>query len=410
MVNERRLWTPPYVLLCLTLFASCVHQGMLEPVLPLYVADASGSVVLAGFALAAFSVASFGLRPLVGFAVDRLTPQLVLLAGTALLMVCGATLLIPVLALLFVANALRGLGWAGMNTGCYALLFHVSPPTRRGEASVYYTVAGNVSGVFAPALGLWLVAGTTGFAGAFVAAAGAALLAHVGARFLAPMAAQRQPARHDRPATTFGVASFIDRGVLPVTLLMVCFMVANASNAFIPLYARTLGIENVGLYYVVGSTTGVIARLFFGRYSDRTSRELWIGLGFLLGVAGLVTIRSTSGLDQLVLGGVIYALGMAAASPMLLALAIDLGNPARPGAAMATFSAAFQIGPAIGAPAAGWLIESFGYDTMYAVAIGVATVGFFLTLIRRQRGDRWQRPRTERHEYLTSREIEERAP
>jgi predicted MFS family arabinose efflux permease len=81
-------------------------------------------------------------------------------------------------------------------------------------------------------------------------------------------------------------------------------------------------------------------------------------------------------------GGMVYALGMAAASPMLLALAIDVGNPERPGAAMATFSAAFQIGPAVGAPTAGWLIESFGYQTMYGVAIGVAVFGLGLTLLR----------------------------
>ena len=255
---ERPLWTRPYVLLCFTLLASCVHQGMLEPVIPLYVTDVGGSVVLAGFAIAAFSLASFGLRPLVGFAVDRLTPQLVLLVGTALLVLCGAAFMVPVLALLFVANAVRGLGWAGMNTG----------------------------------------------------------------------------------------------------------------------------IDNVGLFYVVASVTGVTSRLFFGRHTDRAQRELWIGIGFALSVMGLLIIRSATGIELLMLGGMVYALGMAAASPMLLALAIDVGNPARPGAAMATFSAAFQIGPAIGAPTAGWLIESFGYQTMYGVAIGVAVIGLVLTLLR----------------------------
>lgn len=380
--HERgKLWSRPYLLLCATLFASCVHHAVLEPVLPLYVVDNGGSLVVAGLALAAFSTASFGLRPLVGFGVDRLGPRAVVLAGTAILVLAGAAFLVPALALLFVANAIRGVGWAGMNTSCYALLSLVSPASRRGEASVYYTVAGNASGIFAPALGLWLIAGPTGFSGAFGVAVAAALVAHLAAHFLA---ASTGGEAGPTESTTGGVSvvAFVDTRVLPVSLLLICLMVANASNAFVPLLARERGIEHVGLFFAAASLVGIGSRLMLGRFTDRGARELWIAVGFVLAIAGLAVIREAAGTEQLVLGGAIFALGMAAASPLLLALAIDVGDSRRPGAAMATFSASFQIGPAIGAPSAGWLIQTFGYEGMYVAAILVAAAGLALTLRR----------------------------
>jgi predicted MFS family arabinose efflux permease len=240
---------------------------------------------------------------------------------------------------------------------------------------------GSVAVTFAPAIGLWLVGGPTGFAGVFVACAGAAALAHVGTRLL-----QRElPARDDdRPVLPFDIRKAVDRRVLPVSVLLICLMVPMATNAFIPLFARELGIENVGLYYVVSSLAGIGSRLFFGKATDRTSREMWIAIGFALAIAGLVVIRASGGIEQLILGGGVFALGMAAANPMLLALAIDVGGRERPGAAMATFSASYQIGPAIGAPGAGLLIEHLGYPSMYVGAIAVAALGLVLTLLRWQ--------------------------
>src|SRR5438094_188438 len=119
MNENARLWTRPYTLLCGLLFAASIHGSLLDPIIPLYVNDVSGSVLMAGLALAAFSVTSFMVRPIVGYAVDRFSPILVLLVGTAGLAICGTAFLIPFLVVLFLANAVRGLSWACMYTSCY---------------------------------------------------------------------------------------------------------------------------------------------------------------------------------------------------------------------------------------------------------------------------------------------------
>src|SRR4030095_4924840 len=69
----------------------------------------------------------------------------------------GVLYVVPILAMLFFASIVRGLGWAGVNTGGYTLLAGGAPAARRGEASGYYTGVTSSAGVVFPALSLWLI-------------------------------------------------------------------------------------------------------------------------------------------------------------------------------------------------------------------------------------------------------------
>src|SRR3989337_3942118 len=77
------------------------------------------------------------------------------------------------------ANALRGLGWAGLNTGGYSLLALTAPETRRGEASGLYSGVQGSPAILFPAFALWLIAAP--FGGFAVVFAVTALFPFVGA-------------------------------------------------------------------------------------------------------------------------------------------------------------------------------------------------------------------------------------
>jgi predicted MFS family arabinose efflux permease len=63
-----------------------------------------------------------------------------------------------------------------------------------------------------------------------------------------------------------------------------------------------------------------------------------------------------------------------------MALGMDLADPRRRGAAMATFSLSFQMGNGIGSVMAGSLITLVGYQGMYAGSIVVLVCGLGLAL------------------------------
>jgi len=170
------LWTPAFSLLCLTVLLGHAHQSLLTPTVPLYVHDKGGSAFLAGLTLLTFSVPSFLVRPLFGFLADAWSAAGVLALGLLLLAVGGLVYLAPFLVMLFLAAVIRGLGWAGVNTGGYTLLAFAAPTSRRGEASGYYSGVTSCAGILFPALALWLInAPGAGFNLVFLLSSGVAM-------------------------------------------------------------------------------------------------------------------------------------------------------------------------------------------------------------------------------------------
>jgi MFS family permease len=385
--HPQRIWTRTFILLCVIITLAFAHTALLVPTISLYVTHLGGSALLVGVVLMCFSLPSFSLRPFVGYWADRWSAAGVLTLGVLLLAVGGALYLVPLLLLLILASVVRGLAWAGVNTGGYTLLAHIAPPDRRGEASGYYTgMQGSVQ-TFAPALALWLIdLPGGGFSAVFLVAVVCGLVgAALGQTLLRPSVhAAGQERRGDGPPPRLDVTTLLDRGVLLATGLQLCVNLAlPAIAAFLPLYARELGIGNIGWFYVAGGVTGLVTRPALGRVSDRLGRGRSLAGGFLALIAGLALIVAAPNLWVLLAGAVLTTFGSAVNNTTATALAMDLADPARRGTAMATFSMAFQIGTGFGALLAGAVADAAGYRGMYFASILIAAAGLLLTAASR---------------------------
>jgi MFS family permease len=373
---DASLFTRPFVLLCLAMFLGYANQWVITPVIPLYVDDLGGSAFLAGLALLAFSIPSFSVRPFVGRLADRWNEAGVLAVGLILLALGSFIFLVPLLAMVFVGGIVRGLGWAGLNTGGYTTLATAAPDQRRGEAAGYYTGATAFASIIFPALGLALLDGRGGFWLVFLLSAVMALLGLPIALTLA-----RWTARATASATgeTSGFTGLIAPGVLLAAGLNLCSTVTMPSvMAFLPLYARSLGIENIGLFYVLAGLTSIIARPLLGKKSDAMGRGPAIGLGLGSQCIGFLLIAIAASLPLILVGGIFVALGSALVGSTSTALAMDLADPRFRGQGMATFSVSFQIGAGVGSIIAGALADLAGLRSMYYGSIAITLAGFAL--------------------------------
>ena len=373
------LITRPFILLCAAMFLGYANQWIVTPTIPLYVDDLGGSAFVAGLVLLAFSVPSFTVRPFVGQLADRWSATGVLALGLILLAAGSVLFLAPLLITVFMANVVRGLGWAGLNTGGYTALAMTAPAERRGEAAGYYTGVTASANIFFPALGLWILAGHGGFPlVALLSIAFAALGLPVALR----LRQETREARGPRPLRDGAPARLFDRGVLLATGLNLCSTLVNPSvMAFMPLYARSLGIEHVGFFYIVAGITNIMVRPILGKWADAIGRAPSILIGQLTQLIGLVMIVAANGLTLILLGGVFFSIGNAIIGSTTTALAMDLANPRTRGQAMATFSLSFQLGAGIGAIVSGALIDLVGFSGLYAGSIVIMLVG--LTLLAR---------------------------
>jgi MFS family permease len=371
------LVTRPFILLCSAMFLGYANQWVITPAIPLYVDDLGGSAFVAGLALLAFSVPSFAIRPFVGRLADRWSAAGVLAIGLVLLAAGSVLFLVPLLAMVFIANVIRGVGWAGLNTGGYTALAMTAPAQRRGEAAGYYTGVTASANIFFPALGLWILAEPGGFSlVAILSIAFAALGLPIALRLRKAGAASStvRAAHEDAPA-----GGLFDRGVLLATGLNLCSNLVNPSvMAFLPLYARSLGIDNIGFFYIVAGVTNIIVRPVLGKWADSIGRGPSIFIGQIAQLLGLVLILAANGLALILIGGVFFAIGNAIIGSTTTALAMDLANPHTRGRAMATFSISFQLGVGLGAIFSGALIDLTSFAGMYVGSIAITALGLAL--------------------------------
>jgi MFS family permease len=304
----------------------------------------------------------------------------VLAVGLILLAAGSLLFLAPLLAMVFIGGIVRGLGWAGLNIGGYTTLATAAPTQRRGEAAGYYTSATASASIIFPALGLWLIEGHGGFPFVFLFSVILALLGLPIALGLARTGAEAKAAAHTVAGP--GPGGLLDRGVLLATGLNLCSTLAMPSvMAFLPLYARSLGIENIGLFYVLAGLTSIIARPVLGKKSDAMGRGPAIGFGLGAQCIGFLLIVLAQDLTLILAGGVFVALGSSMISSTSTALAMDLANARFRGQAMATFSVSFQIGAGVGAIISGALADLAGLRGMYVGSIAITLAGFGLLAI-----------------------------
>jgi MFS family permease len=351
-------------------------------VLPLYVQHLGSTPVVAGLIFTAFSIVSFVLRPLMGHLTDSWHVRGTLIAGAAILGITPLMMVVPWLPVLFGANGIRGIGWGAYNTAGPTAMAFMAPPARRAEASGYYNVAATTALGLAPALALWLLNSTGEYRLIFVLAGLAGFLA-MGTYAVVPSVGRHGSFREAfrLPQRGLRLETFVERRVLLASLLLVWVALGTAIQIFIPAHALSLGIENIGLYFVTTAVVAILSRLLLGRFVDRGARGYWIVAGNLISIGGLVVLALAHSLEMFLIAAVVTTLGSSLNQPALSALAIDLADHGRMGKAMATFSMFYRVGEGLGAPLAGALIQLLGYPGMYLGAIACTVVGTLLAFM-----------------------------
>ena len=382
------LWTPAFALLCGAQFFGSAQHALLQPTFPLYITSLGGTPFQVGLVLACFAATSVVFRPLIGGWADKWSETGVLICGLLLLSFAMIFCFMPFAEATMFANALRGLGWAGLNAAGYSLLALSAPPARRGEASGYYSGVQASGTILLPALALWLIDAPFGgfsvvFFAAIALAAFGAVAGAIRARY-APDQIRTRGAYLEAPWWR-EIVSVLDREIILASVLSFGSHVTfPAVASFLVLYAREIGIDNIGWFYVATGTTSLLARPILGRVSDRIGRRRALLACFILQAVALIVLAFASSLAGLIIPGTLYMVGLAMASATTLAIAMEQAKPERRGRAMATFSIALPLSNGVGALICGSLLQWFGFAWMYLAAAGIAALALLVTVANRK--------------------------
>jgi MFS transporter, DHA1 family, multidrug resistance protein len=158
----------------------------------------------------------------------------------------------------------------------------------------------------------------------------------------------------------------------------VMYLGYGAFLGFLPIYAKTTGLNDAEIAIVLGSqlAMAVVAKPIGGRLSDGVGRKPVIAIGLLLCAAALPLIFRSWDLATFLLAAPLLGIGVGAVTPVTNALIADLATARRLGAAMGVFGTIWDIGEAAGPIIAGFLIVQLGYaptfDTLALVTVAVS--------------------------------------
>jgi len=375
------LWTKTFILLCAAQLLGYAQHFMLAPVLPLFLTQLGASPFVVGIVLACFAVTSVIVRPLVGHWADRWSEAGVMISGLLFQAASIFLCFIPFIPATALANGLRGIGWAGLNTGGYSLLALISPEKKRGAASGLYSGVQSSAQILFPPIALWLLyASFGGFGLVFITTA----IFSVAGAFAGLLMASSVP-RPVRPHSVKpnvpwwrDIFHFIEPEILlPSVLLLWLNVSLPAITNFIILYAQELRLTNFGAYFVVLGAASMLGRPLLGRLSDKIGRARSVASGFVLQILGLLLMTVVASLVGVIIGGVTYILGNAIGSSTTLAMAVERADPARRGKQMATFSVAYPLSYGVGSLITGSAIDIAGYAGMFLLLAAIQAAGLF---------------------------------
>ena len=359
--QQVKLWNKDFILIIVINFLVFMNHLMILSTFPFYIEYLGGSVAVAGFAAALFSIIAVVFRPFIGWMVDNGKKKIILIIG-----LCGMALMpigylvFATLYLAFVCRMLHGASLAFSNTSTSTIATDIIPKPRFAEGMGMFGLATALATAVAPALGLALM-DYMGFTMLFLFAAVSIVIALI----LFLMMKVPKVEVEKKPLNLKGL---IDKDAVPASATALVFMLTyGALENFTAKFAAEQNLPSGGIFFAVMAVALLLTRLLAGKVTDRHGESFF---AYSCNAAMLIAFLLMGLFPNVVtylLAAVLAGFGFGGLEPALQSMAVAIAPPERRGSANSTFLCAYDIGIGVGGGIAGVLISSFGYSQMFVI-------------------------------------------
>lgn len=361
--SNDRILDAVFVRLTGAAFLYFMGMGATFPVLPRFVSDGLGRGDAAvGVALGAMAVGAILARPAIGAVGDRSGRRVLLVSGgllSAAAMV--AHIAVDGLALLLPLRVVFGVGQGALIVGATTMAVDRVSESRSGEATSYVFVALHLGNALGALVGEELQQ-SQGFDAAW-------LMCAVVMTASALLASTLPPARPD-VASTGPVGMLHPTAVGPGIVLGIGTLGFIGFNAFVPLFADELGIEDAAPFFLATSVTIVVVRSLGARLPDRLGPRTGASVALVILSSGLFVTGLADSFAWLLVGSIVLASGNAILLPSLVPAAVR-GVPATERSrALGTYTLFLEFSAALGGVVFGGIASVSSYGTAFVVVAG----------------------------------------
>ena len=350
--QKESIWSFPYIaLMAVNLFQS-MAAFMANTTLPVY-ADALGaSPSVVGIVVSSFSVTALLIRPFAGPAFDSFSRKRLLMASQCIICACMFLYgVVDSLQGLVIVRLVHGIGIGCSGPLAMSLVSEFLPESKFASGISIYALAQSFAQVVGPAAGLYLV-DAIGFSPSYFLAAGCLLVAICGVGLIREP--YRERLRYELKLDRMFAPEAVGKGVA-LMLLATSF---SCMGAYVVLYGYSVGVSQMGVFFIVYSLCLLGTRPLFGSMADRfgAPRVLLVGIAFF--AASYVAFAAADNLATFIIAAILGSAGFGCCGPLLQSAALASVPPSRRGAASNTAFTGLDLGMLIGPIIGGMVIEA----------------------------------------------------
>lgn len=361
-MNEKQtIFTPMFIRVCLVNFLLMFAQQLGNTLLPKYADYLGSSSVVVGMITGIFSATALIIHAVSGQVIDAFEKKKVVFYGSLTMTIAfiGYSLANDV-TLLIISRLLHGCGVGLTVVACLTLASQAVSRENITTGVAFYAISGTIAQAIGPGIGLSLM-NILGYKKTFLIATLIMVVATL-------LSLTLSGGKSNGGKIHFSIKDVYAVEAMVPTSIMVFLSGVNVNiSSFLVLYANSIGVEDIQLYYTVNAIALLVSKPLVGKLSDRYGTVKILPWAIVcLGLA-MYTIGCSTNITMFLLAAVLNAFGYGACQPMIQALCVKSVSNDRRGAASSTCYSGTDIGYLIGPVISGAIVEKYDYSTMFKV-------------------------------------------
>lgn len=374
------IWNPTFISVCLIGVMLNLGKQMSNSIIAKYVDSLGVASVMVGVVSSTFALAALLFKLISGPVIDTYNKKYVLFGAMLILTAAftGYSLSTSIQSVLLF-RFVQGAGQA-FTASCLLTLASDALPVEKFSTGLgFFALAESVAQAIGPAIGLHLVA-MVGYRITFAVSATMMFIAAL------MVLAYRMPFTRTKKFSIHLDGIVAKESMLFSVLLLIFNFAFCVVNTFLVVYASRQGLgANIGYYFTLYACTLLVSRPLIGKLTDQYGLVKVLIPALCCFITSFWIISCSSKLWMFLAAAVIGGFGFGACQPAVQALCIKCVPRERRGAASSTCYIAQDVGNLVGPIIAGFLVDTYGYVTMWRVmTIPVVGAILFVILIRRK--------------------------
>lgn len=371
MTKKQKINYAQFIIISIIAFVIYLSNQMVTTTISKYANSMQATSQLIGLIGGTFGVMALITRPISGQVVDKNDHKILMFICVGFLVVSNVVLILaknPIYLLL--SRGIYGLSWGFGSTLCMTTACNSLPKEKLSSGISIYTLAQTFAQVLGPSIAIYVL-NRASFNILYYITTVLMMVAFLLVFFFRT---NHKPNRQIRYSINFK-EMFAVNAIIPSALSMCNSMENSAVTAFILLYAESIGVAGVGIFFTIQAVSILAVRPLISKIiNEKNIHKIVVVCEFLI-VFGLISLFFANSLPYFIVAAILFGFGKGGADPALMSLSVGSVPQHQRGRASNTNYSGKDIGQFIGANLAGFIVGLFGYRYVYLFIILPILIG-----------------------------------